>query len=34
MFKSFFKVGIGIVVLTGAALGGALLIAGPSGPTP
>lgn len=29
MFKSFFKVGIGLTVLTGAALGGALLIAGP-----
>jgi chromosome segregation ATPase len=29
MFKSFFKIGIGVVVLTGAALGGALLIAGP-----
>ncbi len=29
MFKSFFKVGLGLTVLTGAALGGALLIAGP-----
>lgn len=29
MFKSFFKVGAGLVVLTGAAVGGALLIAGP-----
>ncbi|MFT7668782.1 MAG: chromosome segregation ATPase [Planctomycetota bacterium] len=29
MFKSFFKVGLGVVVLTGAGLGGALLIAGP-----
>lgn len=29
MFKSFFKIGTGVVVLTGAALGGALLIAGP-----
>ena len=29
MFKSFIKIGIGVVVLTGAALGGALLIAGP-----
>jgi chromosome segregation ATPase len=30
MFKSIFKVGVGLVVLTGAALGGALLIAGPN----
>jgi len=29
MIKSFFKVGVGLTVLTGAALGGALLIAGP-----
>lgn len=29
MIKSIFKVGAGIVVLTGAAIGGALLIAGP-----
>ncbi len=29
MLKSIFKVGMGIVVLTGAAIGGALLIAGP-----
>ncbi|MCB9914235.1 MAG: hypothetical protein H6828_03670 [Planctomycetes bacterium] len=29
MFKSIFKVGLGIVVLAGAAVGGALLIAGP-----
>ncbi len=29
MFKTFFKVGTGLVILTGAAIGGALLIAGP-----